>query len=248
MDKSEFQKIRKIVETILKKAEDEALSEGINIFSEEWSEFLLLLKSQILNEVGLSVEEYDNLIAESKKKAPPSYKTLVDTPVIPQDIDIQKIAEEVAKKTISEFKPDIPAPQIINKVVKEIIREKPITKVFKTKEVVRELDKTATDNLKKDLLALQSSFTDLYDTVRNIKIPDDYISTSVLEPSVMDIVGPELNRALRSIQSQVYMVNKKLDDFLNAGNYIIGDGVAKMTVGTVEPTAPATGDLWVDTT
>lgn len=30
--------------------------------------------------------------------------------------------------------------------------------------------------------------------------------------------------------------------------YVIGDGVRKMTVGTTEPTSPAIGDLWIDTT
>jgi hypothetical protein len=38
-------------------------------------------------------------------------------------------------------------------------------------------------------------------------------------------------------------VKKYVDD--NAG--VKGDGLAKITVGSVEPTSPSAGDLWIDT-
>jgi len=31
------------------------------------------------------------------------------------------------------------------------------------------------------------------------------------------------------------------------GGYIVGDGIAKITVGTTEPTSPGIGDIWIDT-
>lgn len=38
-----------------------------------------------------------------------------------------------------------------------------------------------------------------------------------------------------------------VSDLTNDSGFIIGSGIAKITVGTTEPSNPTTGDLWVDT-
>lgn len=61
------------------------------------------------------------------------------------------------------------------------------------------------------------------------------------------------NRAIEILDKRSqFLINKpvytksEIDTIL--GNYIIGDGVHKITVGTSQPTNPQVGDLWCDTT
>ena len=41
------------------------------------------------------------------------------------------------------------------------------------------------------------------------------------------------------------VIQKQVAALATAG-YIVGDGVAKITVGGTEPTSPDTGDIWID--
>lgn len=109
-----------------------------------------------------------------------------------------------------------------------------------TKKLVKEINGLGIDDIKIDQLKLQEDFVDLYNKVGKIKVPNDYIRQSVLEPSIKELIAPELNRILRSVQSQVYMVDH------NVKERVIRSGFYKLTVSATEPTNPETNDLWVD--
>ena len=49
MTKTQFQQLKKQLEKLLQKAEDEALEEGIDVSSSEFEEVILLLKKKVLH-------------------------------------------------------------------------------------------------------------------------------------------------------------------------------------------------------
>ena len=70
------------------------------------------------------------------------------------------------------------------------------------------------DYMQKDIQALQSALASTDERlgkrlVKEIKkIPTDFVKQSVLEPSIKALVAPELNRVVRSLQSQIYRVSE----------------------------------------
>lgn len=72
------------------------------------------------------------------------------------------------------------------------------------------------EELRKDVDFLQNTHFDFRTEVRkNIsglsKRFGDFVPTSVLEPSIKKLVVPELNRILRSFQSQIYFLSNRID-------------------------------------
>jgi len=85
-------------------------------------------------------------------------------------------------------------------------------------------------------------------TITNIPDPknaSDVVPKGYLEKLVQKVAGSlrVSNVPAGSPVTKDYYTREEIDNL----DHIIGDGVAKITVGTVEPTGPATGDLWVDT-
>ena len=143
----QFKKLKKQIDLLISEVEKEVLMEGADIGSEEFADLILLVKGKLLEKFGLTLEQYQTLEAELKKKKPISFKDLTDIPE-PFKIPTTEEIKELAKSVIPEF----PAPKIIKKteIVKEIVREKPIyTTIEKTDKAV-----------KKDLLALQSDYSE----------------------------------------------------------------------------------------
>jgi len=61
MTTQEFRKIKKQIEKLLQKAEDEALLEGVDISSDKFQTIFKELKRKILANKGISLEEYDRM-------------------------------------------------------------------------------------------------------------------------------------------------------------------------------------------
>ena len=221
MSKAQYIRLKKLAEEI----EREAEKAGVDVAS---SDFDSLLK-QALEIRGFTLEQFRQAEAEYEegadftiltekqrealeKKIAEEIALNIGKLVIPTQEQIRDIAEQIARQYVT-------APQIINKIVKEVVRETPIIH----KETIRELDETKLNEVKTDLQYLQTEYSSfVYALERRIKdviakIPTDYISMSVLEPSVREIVAPDLNRILRSLQSQIFRVDKRVTDEAGRG-------------------------------
>ena len=228
MDKQQYNRIKKLVE----KLEEQALKEGIDTLSEDFQ----VIIQQVLEKKGFTPDDFrvaekryeegeDFSILTKKqqegleKKITQEVRDAVSEAMarvqlqVPTAEHIESIAERIAKKYV------VP-PKVINKIVKEVIRENP-------KEQTPFADETArqdVEELRKDMIALQLSHVGMSDEmtkeIATIKsgIPQNVITSDVLAPSVKEIVVPELNRILRSFQSQIYSTNKKIDDFSASEN------------------------------
>src|SRR3990167_2581318 len=89
------------------------------------------------------------------------------------------------------------------------------------------VNKEDVTKVRQEVSKLRTNFDNIiretHKKIRDIKVPQDYVSVSALEPKVKDIVGPELNRTLRSVQSQIFAANKRIDGTVNPGTPIRGD-------------------------
>lgn len=226
MTKNEFLKLKKRLDLQITKLTQEALDNDEDITSFEFEEAILEVKRLLLEKRGISLEEYDQILSDINRAKNETRKTkqgIEDqifsqikqikgeagyTPVKGKDYFTKEEIQEIKDEVFNRIK--IPAPIIKHEIVKEIIKEKPIynntTKVIRETIKEKEIDKESVNELKKDIKYLQDSFQD-------IKIPDDYVPQSVLEPSIKDIVAPELNRIARSFQSQIFSVDKRVTDF-----------------------------------
>lgn len=170
MDKKQFRQIQERVNILINHTKKEDLDRGIDITSDEYKNALVLLRSKLLEDFGLSVEEYEELRKQFYPKKITSYKEIVDTPKIPTDAEIQVAIDN----TLSEYKPDIPAPQIINntKVVKEIVKETPI--IQQTERIIERVDEDLTEQLRLNLAELQLSNSDLWSKYMELQksLPD----------------------------------------------------------------------------
>lgn len=217
MDK-QIKRIRKALNLLIDKLEQKAIEEGTDITTKEWSDLIYKLKKAFLAEKGIDLAEYEEALAKPET-ARKLINSLVDKPDIPSEAQIAEIAERVASQLLSQFKPEIPEPKIINKIVRSVVKEKPIIKREIVKEIV--VDNSKLDKLNKDLKELQISHTDLIvNTEKEIKVSKDFMAgfDGNFEGKVTELVAPELNRVVRSLQSQIYMVDVKVDAFEKAEN------------------------------
>jgi hypothetical protein len=70
--------------------------------------------------------------------------------------------------------------------------------------------------------------------------------TDLLTPSTGDsLISAEIDA---DIAAHVSAVDPHTQYQLESGmgSYIVGDGVAKITVGDTEPVSPGMGDIWID--
>ena len=61
MTLQQYKNLKKLIDKMLQKAENEALEEGIDLTSPEFEEIVLLLKKKILANKGLTLEQYEDL-------------------------------------------------------------------------------------------------------------------------------------------------------------------------------------------
>ncbi len=120
MTKTELLKLKKKIDAILNKATEEALSEGVNITSTEFEEVLLQLKTKLLEERGITLEEYTQAMTEinEEKRQTKKAKETKDSELI------SKISMVKGEKGEDGYTPikgkDYFTEQEINKIKKEI--------------------------------------------------------------------------------------------------------------------------------
>ena len=262
MTKLQFRKIQKLLSTLINKIEKEAMDRGRDISSDDFQEAILELKKKFLAEKGITLEQYEELkeqFAEETGKLKTAFLVNKD------DVDLelgQKIKEitdsfnqiiEELKITIQGQKQEIVElknrkPDIFNKIVKEIIKEKP--QIIETKEIIKELDEARLNETREDLLKLQSDFTDLWEKIKNIKTSDT---------DGLSIQYKELEDKFNFLQKNVDWSLTKLKKHTLAGQewnsavsdqryYTKGEAQRIITVSATSPSSPYLNQLWIDTT
>jgi hypothetical protein len=240
MDKKEFRDIQKKILTLINHTKREDFKRGIDITSPEYLDALKTLKERLLKNVGLTMEEYNK--TKESFKIPISWNELADRPHIPTLEEIGILLDE----RIRQIK--FPSPQIINKteIVKEIVKEKPT--IIREKETVKEIDKDFLSTIQKDLFFLQEYNADLYPKIEGLReamgslIPQGFKEQweTLTKGGFADSMH---SHRVRRTGIDGDTANKMIGKALT--NYIIGDGIHKITVGSVEPVNPQIGDLWL---
>lgn len=146
MTTAEFKKVARLLKEVYKQLETEALSEGIDIFGEEYAVVRDRLRLEVLRRLGFTLEEYRDakeLVAPAKKvdvrakleelatKAD-SITEKVDALEIPDEDELLEKAKELATDIAEKV---VKPPTIVNQIVKETTVEKP-TIVKQTNTVI----------------------------------------------------------------------------------------------------------------
>lgn len=130
---SEFKKVGRILKEAYAETEREAILAGVDLGSEEYQKVIDLVREKVLAKLGYTLEEYriakENTVTAKNVSVDDTSRRrvekLLDTHIASTE-EIKAIAEEVAKK-------EVKAPIIENRVIKEVIREKPITTIIERK-------------------------------------------------------------------------------------------------------------------
>jgi hypothetical protein len=150
MTSLQYQKIKKIIEQALRELESVAVKKG-KLFSKNYEKVVLGIKNRILNKAGFTLAEYLAVEAEEANKV----KEANEEPIkelnkridaLPTKAEVAGMSEDIAKK-------HIPAPQIINKIVKEIVKEKPT--------VIEKYEEAPIEELRNDINYLKTEFQEL---------------------------------------------------------------------------------------
>lgn len=204
MDKQSFRSLQEKLKILINHTKKQDLERGIDVTLLEYKQALVLLEDKILEKLGLTRQEYENLKAEFNKKEPLSYKKLVDTPdipVMPTKGEIQELAREV-----------IPQPVITHetRVIKETIKEVKQPQILREIKTIEKIDNSGLDELSKDVRTLQLS---LQDTLKEIEVSKQFMAgfDGDVTNKINELVQPEIHRVVRSLQSQIYSTNKRID-------------------------------------
>src|SRR3990167_1217257 len=146
MTTPEFKRVARLLKVVYKELEKEAITEGIDLASEEYEEGINKAREAVLKRMGFTMEEYREVKKQSElnrrqERDARTMELMSDTKLkverlgerhIPTTEEIVKLAKAVALK---EIKPPI----IINQIVKETVVEKPIVieKTIKEERVVK---------------------------------------------------------------------------------------------------------------
>jgi len=171
MTKEEFKKIQKQLNLLIKELEEGAIREGFDITSKEWEEFIKEVKKEVLKRLNLTLEKYEELselYKENKDKKLSSFLDRLKSPDLNEIKEMTKsVAKDISEKIADEkISKNLKPPKIINKIVKQIIKEKP--KIIRTEKIIREIDKKHINNLKKELERFRKELEETQNRVNNI--------------------------------------------------------------------------------
>jgi len=233
MTLQQFKQLKRKIDSLINALESEALQKGYSILSPAFEELVLKLKKKILAEKGISLKEYEEM--ELKVESEYDEEGLVE---IAEKIkitkknreqEINKIKEEFSgridnlpnitkKEILSMIESNKKPPQIINKIVKEI------PQVIKTREIIREPDNKAIEEVQRDLFKLQSDYVDFVnrtkDFQKDIKIAKDFIKD--IDGTVQGKITPEIEKFAKEIHSKLLWVHSSLQGKLSAHQDISG--------------------------
>lgn len=151
----EFQKIKKQIDKMLETAENEAISEGINLFSKEYRLAVRKLKEKLLEEMGIGISEFEEMEEQVETEKSEKEKTLEESEVIQLISNkneirnkIENIKEDLSKKDIDLEEKITFSVNEINKLV-----ERRIDEIVETASKQIQISQKERDDLKKSVLS-----------------------------------------------------------------------------------------------
>lgn len=211
----EYKKIARVLKEVYAEIEKQAISHGVDIFSEEYKTLIDKAREGVLNKAGFTLEEYrgikDSYTSANKQKVNQEIEVIskkiediksIPLPIILTKEEIKTIAHDVAKEYI---KP----PQITNQIVKEITKEITIEKP-KIIETTRQTVVKEKYNAK----PLEEKISKLENKINSISIPEPVDIESIKSDLKLDfdkelkhnidILGmPDFRKLAMGLQSQI---------------------------------------------
>lgn len=238
----EWKKIARLLKQVYIELEKEALEKGIDLLSKEYGELIDKTRLLVLEKNDWTLEEYRQIkeqlegidkagtleiIREAQRKVEETYNTIEELKNrhIPTKEEIESIARGIAKQYI---KP----PEIINKIVKEVVVEKP--RIVETTKIRKE--KYDDSKLKKEIDELEKS-------VRDIKIPT--YDFDKLRKELRDDFNFDIQENIEIFGMKDF---RKLGMGLQAqiDTKIEGVGLSRIFASATEPANAVNGDFWFD--
>jgi len=206
MNKKEFKRIARILKEAYKEIEKEALEGGLDIFSKEYDNLILMSRAKILEKLGYTVEQY----LEAKEQIATLNKT--DTE------DLAKRAKsfmEQGKETLSNLHNStkekisemtnrakiLSKPKVIKETIEKVIIEKPTT-IHTTNDIhtTNEIIKKEKFNAK----PLYEKIDILNKKVDKIKIPDvESIFQKNFKKNIDTLGMPDFRKLAMGLQSEI---------------------------------------------
>lgn len=235
MDIATFKKIGRILKQAYSELEIEALKNGINLVSPEYDVMQAELRESVLTKFGYTIEEYREAKAESeriRKQERPNYeeiKSKVDSLDIPTIENIESLIVEIATRIAKEH---IVAPQIINKIVKEVQLQSPPQVVEKTiVEQITERVEYDDSPLLNEINSFKERLNDFAEKVQTEKLRDE-----ILE-DVKGYFGKEFKRnidilGMPDFRKLAMGLRQDIDDLITNGSSSGGGGHTIQDEGT----------------
>lgn len=240
MTPQQFKRIAVLLKKVYAELEAEAVDSGLSVGSPEFQEALDKAREMVLNQNGFTIEQYREIKTKMNAYTPADLMTefgrvaeKVDNLVVPTAKDIEDIATAVAKAHMK-------APEIINRIVKEVVKEKP--QIIKETTIEKTVQEVAYNEgpMKEEIAGLTKRIEDLPKPV-NVELLKKEFETFFHDnfganfQKNIDILGMPLFRQL------AMGLREDVD------TKITGVFTHKITVAAVAPSNPVLNDLWVDT-
>lgn len=277
----QFQKLKKQIDKVLNQLEDEVAKEGILITSPEFQKLLEEVKAKLLEEWGMTLDEYAIMELELDGK-----RAIEEDEVIKLGERTKELSEARKKETeqrmnelVQSFankiqtmgsslrgeidinKKAILSQEDIRNIVKPMIPTIPQHTDFDHLNIIKDLNDLEKDiNGVKDIMSQQVSHEDLVEVLPDQHHPEKHN----LESHLKSELGNDLKKLTNGSNADKLHTHKQtggttrifggggidethIRDMIDARHYVVGVGIAKITISATEPTDPVVGDLWIDT-
>lgn len=212
MTTAEFKKVARLLKEVYAQLEAEALSDGVDIFGEEYAMVRDALRLEVLKRLGFTLEEYraaKELVAPAKKvdvvakldelaQKAEAVSEKIDELEIPDEDELLEKAKEIAEQVV---KP----PTIINQIVKETTVEKP--KIVKQTNTIIEKEEYDDAPIFAELGYLNDKLDKLVipEGVDEEKLKDDMRSEFMeqLQNNINALGMPDFRKLAMGLQDQI---------------------------------------------
>ena len=190
MTDHEFKKIGRLLKEVYKELENRAVSEGVNIFGDEFRLLRDEARERVLSQFGFTIEEYREAkegVGRGRpkdiRKEVSDVKENVESIEVPTTEEIKAPVKVVAEETVK-------SPTVINKVINKIIKETVVEKPSIVKETVIQ---NKTERVEYDDRALRGEMSALKEEVKKIN------SSPKKEPDLKKEISQEIDKKIEHV-------------------------------------------------
>lgn len=231
MTSKEFKKVGRLLKELYKELEQEALSEGLDIFGEQYAQMQSTIRRALLTKMGFTNEEYvearDRVVNEQKRQREELERLKNEVIGVEEKAEDKLSADDVLDLIEKNQKP----PQITEKTVNKIVKEKTVEKPTVVKET-----KTIVEREEYEDGPLWAELGFLHDKIESLDIPEE-VDKEELYKEVRNIFGemfehnidtlgmPNFRKLAMGLQDQVDKVAAGVSNTVSvSGNYTVLPG------------------------